>query len=203
MLTRTLAVLTVIAVVSPAMAIDIPLFNAGFEAPDQTNFGVGNALDGWGPNGGYANHPGFAKPNNGTLGTGFGFYTPQGELVLQATGVTIQPGIDYTFASWAQGGGDDIGNVGFVLAYDDGGTPTVFATQDYAVGNAWADLAGVTSAAPAAAYGKELLVGWGPNLSQTTSDIWFDQGRASYIPEPTSIALLGLGGLMMLRRRRH
>lgn len=216
---KTATLLTVVAAsttlfAGSALAAPISLNNAGFEAPDQSPVAVGGDLDDWGPNGGYANHAGFAKPNNGTLGAGFAFYTPVGEAVLQATGVTITAGNIYSFSSWATGGGNGTGNVGFVLAYDNGtgdvsdgvsaGEYTIFATADGVTDGTWQSFAGVSAVGTPDALGKELLVGWGPNLIASPDDIWFDQASASVevIPEPGSLALIGLGGLALLRRRR-
>ncbi|MFI4860818.1 MAG: PEP-CTERM sorting domain-containing protein [Phycisphaerales bacterium JB063] len=199
---------------SAVSAAPIALSNAGFEAPDQSPVAVGGDLDDWGPNGGFADHAGFARPNNGSLGAGFGFYTPSGEAVLQATGITITAGNIYSFSSWATGGSNGTGNVGFVLAYDNGtgdisdgisaGEYTIFATADGITDDTWQSFAGVSAVGTADALGNELLVGWGPNLAADPDDIWFDQASASVdvVPEPGSLALLGLGGLALIRRRR-
>lgn len=207
---------------STAFAAPIPLFNAGFEPPDQTSFGLGAALDGWGPNGGYADHLGFSKPNNGSLGSGFGFYTPVGELVAQATGFTITPGL-YTFEGWATGGGNGVGDIAFAVGYDNGtgditvdndgdsraapielSEVTFFGTADYSTTGSWQALAGVTASAPGAALGKELIVAIVENQAGNPDDIWFDELSASYvIPQPGSAAMILAGTALLAGRRRR
>jgi hypothetical protein len=216
----TLTALTaagLLASASFAVPTAISLDNADFETtdPDDTPYNVGDGLDQWGPSGAQADHASFSKPNNAGLGSFFGYYTPGTEFVVQATGVTIQPLTEYTFSSFAMGGGNDTGDVGYVLAYindtadlSDGldvSDFTVLETQTYTVDGAWAAYAGVAGVAgtlDAASIGKELVVGLGP--SGNTDDIWFDSASATFevIPEPASIALLGAGAAFLGMRRR-
>ena len=193
---------------SNAFADPIPLLNADFESNSGTN--VGDPLDGWMPNGGIADHATFARPNNGTLGAFFGFYSAgTTETVGQLTGEVYQPNLIYTFRGWANGGGDFVGTVPFQLGYaatdDDLSSFVELATTTYDVGEPWADLAGVTYATGAAGpeIGRQLIVRFGDGAAGGASDIWFDNLSASVVPEPASMVLAILGATALLRRRRR
>lgn len=194
-----------IAAAVPAFGDAIPLLNADIETNSSGQFG---RIDGWGPNGGWADHASFARPNNGTLGVNFGFYSAgTTETVGQLTTAIIQPGAVYTFRAWAQGGGNDVGTVPFQIGYaattGDLASFVALATQTYVVGNAWEDLAGVTYTTGAAGpeIGKELIVRLGGGAAGGSDDIWFDNFSASFVPEPGSLVLLAAGAGLLLRRR--
>lgn len=202
---RTFLSCACLAAAAPALADDIPLLNAGIETNSSGQFG---RIDGWGPNGGWADHAGFARPNNGTLGTNFGFYSAgTTETVGQLTTAIILPDTVYNFRAWAQGGGNDVGTVPFQIGYaataGDLASFVALATQTYVVGNAWEDLAGVTYTTGAAGpeIGKELIVRLGDGAAGGSDDIWFDNFAASFVPEPASMVLLAAGAGLLLRRR--
>lgn len=187
------------------LAGPITLINPDMESGPPTVFG---SIPNWGPNGGIADHANFAKPNNGSLGLYFGYYSAGStETVGQLTTEILQPNMTYNFRGWAQGGGDDVGTVPFQIGYADTmGDLTSFiplATQSYVVGQDWGDLAGVTYVTGAAGpeIGKELIVRLGGAAVGGDSDIWFDSLSASVIPEPASLALMLLGATALLRRR--
>lgn len=188
-----------------AFAGAITLNNADIESGPPTLFGP---IADWGPNGGVADHASFARPNNGTLGSYFGYYSAgTTETVGQLTSELIQPGFTYTFSAWAQGGGDDVGTVPLQIGYAaTTGDLTSFvelATQTFDVLSDWESLAGVTYVASGAGpeLGKELIVRLGDASANGVGDIWFDNFSASVVPEPASLVLALFGAAAILRRR--
>jgi hypothetical protein len=198
---------------SSAVAAPIALSNAGLETNSGGQF---TSLDDWSPSGAWALHSGFANAGyTASMGNNFGYYSAGTEYVLQETGVTIAAGTNYSVNLGAvTGGGNDTGTVAYVLAYVNAGADlsdgidigefTVFASATQVVGDPWVAGTGVTSTATGAAIGQELLVGLGSGAEGGDNDIWFDNftADASPVPEPGSLALIGLGGLALLRRRR-
>lgn len=192
---------------SVGMGEIIALDNADIETNASGIFGD---IDNWGPNGGWADHAGFAKPNNGTLGLTFGFYSVNNdETVGQLTAEIIQANKVYTFWGWAQGGGNDVGEVPYQIGYaDTTGDLASFvelATSSYSVGNAWAELPGVAYSSGTAGpeIGKELIVRLGPgNVADPAEDVWFDNFQAEVVPEPATLGLVLMGAVALLRRRR-
>lgn len=205
---RSAAFAAACAAVSAIAQTGIPLANGDIETNVSAQFG---AIANWGPNGGWALHSGFARPNNGTLGNNFGFYSAGlTETVGQLTSHLILPNAQYRFWSWGQGGGDDTGTIPFQIGYaattGSLASFTELATQTYAVGNPWQELAGViyTTNDVGAELGKELIVRYGNGAAGGVSDVWFDSVQATYqvVPEPASFATLALGLLPFFRRRR-
>ena len=196
---RIVASLLAIAFVATATA-QIPLLNADIE---NNSGGLFGPIDDWGPNGGVADHVGFAKPGNETLGDYFGYMSVNGgETVGQLTDVLIQPDTLYTFASFAQGGGDNTGRVYYEIGYaDDLAEFVTLATSFYDVGETWAQQPGVeyTTGATGDELGRQLWVRLGAGDGSDYGDLWFDSFVAT--PEPASLGLLGLGLFVALRRR--
>lgn len=166
------------------------------------------AIQHWGPNGGWALHSGFAKPNNGTLGASFGFMSAgTTERVGQQSSLTFLPAVQYTFSSWAFPGGDPglVGEIVYQIGYDDGGGNFVpLATQAYDITgqDQWLPLVGV-SYTPAAGpeLGKQVWVrlGDGADGAPGNDDVWFD--NLTLTPEPGSLILFVLAGIGLIRRR--
>ena len=207
MLRAGVAICALALVASAAVGDMIALANGDIETVTSGLFG---AIDNWGPNGGWADHAGFAKPNNGTLGLNFGFYSVNNdETVGQLTTEIIQADKVYTFWSWAQGGGNDTGEVFYQIGYaDTTGDLASFvelATSSYTLGNPWQELAGVSYATGAAGaeIGKELIVRLGPgNVEDPADDVWFDNLQASVVPEPATVGLVLMGAAALIRRHR-
>lgn len=186
----------------------ISLTNGDIENNTTGQFG---AIAGWGPNGGWAAHSGFARPGNETLGANFGFYSAGlTETVGQVTSHIILPQTTYRFWSFAQGGGDDTGTIPYQIGYaattGNLSSFTPLATATVVLGNPWVETAGVTytTGTSGAEIGKELVVRLGSGADGGSSDVWFDNVQASYdpVPEPATMATLGLGALVLLRKRR-
>ena len=177
------------------------LLNADIENNASDLFGP---IDHWGPSGGWADHASFSKPGNDTLGLAFGFYSVNNdESVGQVTDVNFVNGSTYTFGSYGQGGGNDVGTMIYEIGYDDGGGNFIMLAQAmYDVGNAWQLLDGVsyTPADGDGAAGNAIWVRLGPGDGPDPEDVWFDSFYL--VPAPGASALLSLGMVVGLRRRR-
>lgn len=207
---KKLAIMAAAAFAAFGYADPLALVNGDIETNSTAEFGH---IDGWGPNGGWAQHAGFPAPNNGSLGLRFGFYSAGltetvGQIV---SGTTLQAMTTYHFWSWAYKGGDDFGTLPYQIGYaavdNDLTSFVALATAAYNIDGAtqWNELAGVTytTGATGAELGKQLIVRFGRGADGGNSDIWFDnlQGTATAVPEPATMAVLGLGAAALLRRR--
>ncbi|MFG0286206.1 MAG: hypothetical protein ACF8R7_17460 [Phycisphaerales bacterium JB039] len=181
------------------------LVNPGIEDVTSPLFG---AIDGWGPNGGWADHAGFARPGAAGLGNNFGFYSAGAtETVGQVSSLTFQEGFEYTFASFAYPGGSDVGTIPYQIGYeDDLGAFVELATMAYDISGAgmWQELPGVsyTAASGGAEIGRPVWVRLGDASAGGNDDIWFDSFTLTAIPSPGAAVVLAIGPLAAVRRRR-
>jgi len=212
MMKTTIAALALIGTAGVASA---QLTNADFES------GVLFAsLDGWEPNGAQADHANFSRPNNGTLGAFFGYYsagfsaTGGTEFVGQLSSLTFQANGDYNFAAWLNDGGS-IGataalQIGYLTDDSDDSTFVLLAEATYSWDDFsdpdWVDFAGVnySTGAAGAELGQGVYVRFAGVQGQDFNDVWFDNASltASVIPAPGTVGLAAAGGLLALRRRR-
>lgn len=197
------------ALSTTASATSITLVNWDIENNSTPEFG---AIAGWGPNGGWADHAGFARPGNSGLGLNFGFYSAGlTETVGQLTTHVIAANTTYHFWSFAQGGGDNTGTLPYQIGYaaTDGQLSSFVAlmTSTVTVGNDWVETAGVTytTGSTGAEIGKQLIVRLGKGSDGGATDIWFDnlQATATPVPEPMTLIAVGLGAAFVARRRRR
>ncbi|MFK7790381.1 MAG: PEP-CTERM sorting domain-containing protein [Phycisphaeraceae bacterium] len=213
---------------SSAAAAPITVDNFSFETPDVTNDQQQGLPSGWtatGTNninaamrvrdtGPLASLPvpegnqwGQLQYTNGTIGTG-------NNIVLsQDTGEVIQEGFTYTLTVAIgeqnnQFTGENIARI--FLSGSAGGLASPFAIEDdidpgaTSTTSVWADFT-TSFTATAAQAGQTLVIGLGSgtNFNSGTSNVGIDNVRLdAVVPEPGSLALLGLGGLLIARRRR-
>ncbi len=193
--------LAVCVLIVASGAASAQLQNADIESNTSGLFG---SIDFWGPSGGWADHAGFARPNNGSLGAAFGFYSVNnGESVGQVLDAVFAPNKGYDFWSWAQGGGDDDGLIPYEIGYqDNAGGFVSLASAEYSAGQTWAEMPGVSYSTGAAGdeIGRPIWVRLGEtNSAGATNDVWFD--NFNFVPAPGAISVLALGGLVAARRR--
>jgi len=155
---------------------EVPLANKRMETNGTAQYG---RIASWGPNGAWAYHRIYPRPNNQNLGQSFAYYSAgTTETVGQIVpGLVFQPGKTYTFKGWVHGGGDNTGVVPFQIGYAAvAGNLSSFqplATVPVTVGNTWFESSGVswTSFTIGAELGKQIIVRLGAGGS---TDIWFD-----------------------------
>ncbi len=115
--------------------------------------------------------------------------------VVQTTSHIISVGEEFTMTFWHQGGfrpGDA------AIYYLDGDTRIDLATQAVSGASAWTEVQ-FTAIATAASVGKPV----GVLLRGTAANqVWYDDVSLTVVPEPASLALMGLGGLVLLSRSR-
>ncbi len=196
-----------VLVLGLALSANAQLYNADMEYQTTDQFGT---LEGWHVTGGaWAYHANFSKPNNETLGEKFGYYSAgTAEIMGQFSTLLFEPDSSYTFASWAIGGGDNLGVIPYEIGYLSGGTDIAtnfvpLATNLINVDGQeqWEPQVGVTYATGSTGpeMGLEIVVRFGGGAQGGVSDIWVD--NATLTPEPASLALLAMGALAVLRRR--
>jgi hypothetical protein len=137
--------------------------------------------------------PGFAMTVRNELTAGsssliFNFGTITGGMPLE--GVTSA---GFTFLSRAS---RDFGSVAATATFSDGSTVTASATIPTSQGNGDTFYGFL---APSGASISSVSLDTGTNIEYSIDDLGF---VTTIIPEPTSLALIGLGALVMLRRSR-
>ncbi len=156
------------------------LQNGDMETHTTSQFG---GISFWGPNGGWSFHSQFPRPNNGSLGSTFGFYSAgTAETFGQVTGVLIAPNRTYIFKSWAYPGVNDRGRLPYQIGYAavpdslSSFVPLATAVVDVNGRTSWFEAPGVSWRSPSsgAAIGKQLIVRFGSGANGGDDDIWFD-----------------------------
>ena len=122
-------------------------------------------------------------------------YWPSSLAVVQTTSHIISAGEEFTMTFWHRGGfnpGDA------AIYYLDGGARVELATQAVSGASDWTEVQ-FTALATAASVGKPV----GVLLRGTAANqVWYDDVSLTVVPEPASLVLMGLGGLVMLSRGR-
>jgi hypothetical protein len=206
------AILGIVAALSIAGAANAALVNADNEFQPGTKFATAEAWRVTG--GGWADHAGFAAANNETLGELFIFYSAgTTEIMGQISSLTFEAGNPYKFTSWAATGGDGLGAIPYQIGYmgpPQGDLPDIstdfveLATNVVNIDgqDGWALQEGVTYTPTAGGpeIGENIVVRFGNGDDGGATDIWIDNQMLFIVPEPASLGLLGLGGLLLRRR---
>jgi hypothetical protein len=203
--TLLITVFCTLAAATIVTAAPIPLANWGFETNSTAMYG---SADGWGPNGGWANHSGHSKPGYvAALELNFCFMSAQTtETVEQSVpqGNAFEASKIYTFWSYAMGGGDDVGEIAYQIGYTNETGFVALATDTAVLDGTWAETAGVTynTGATGPELGQTIAVRFGDGVGVPgSSDVWFDNAQLDVVPEPTAIGLLTLAAGLFIRRR--
>ena len=187
-------------------AAQIPLANPGFETNSSALYAN---PDGWGPNGGWADHASFPKTSYvAELGLNFCFMSAQGtETVEQVVpqGNVFEASKIYTFSSYAIGGGNDTGEVVYQIGYTNTTGFVPLATAAFTLDGTWTETAGVqySTGASGPELGQTIAVRFGDGVAGPPgdSDIWLDNAQLDVVPEPAALVAVTLIGLAFIRKR--
>lgn len=206
------AFLGLAAVLSIAVAANAALVNADMENQPGGEFSTAEAWRETG--GGWTTHAAFAAPNNGTLGEKFIFYSANVDQIMgQVSSLVFEANTPYLFTSWAIGGNNDTGAIPYQIGYlgpPVGDLPSI-ATDFVALATNVIDVTGqgqwdlqegvsYMTGDAGAELGKNIVVRFGGVNQGGDSDIWVDNASLIVVPEPASLVLLALGGLLLRRR---
>lgn len=214
-----LSLTAVVAAISvPSQAAPIAIVNADFEDGGPVGAGFPQATS-WGGEARLTSHASFR--NESALfggGDNFVFNTGDDPVAEQTLVATYTADTVYTISANINYGGSDVGVDALLeLGYDNGGgfVSLGLTTVDMnalntanggnpADGTAWAlaTAGGVEVLAGNAAIGEQIIVRIA--ASPGAQGLWFDNVSldGSLVPEPSSLAILGLGGLLIARGRR-
>ncbi len=200
-------VLTIVAVLfvlsAPAGAAELPVLDPSFEIPELSEGGYIDIAD--------ASYTGPWKTVGGNSWIDYGYWRAEGypedlyahsgnnkayayqDYIYQILDTTFVEGETYVLSVWA----------GQPWLDTDRGWELYFTTEDYseelaaASGPAWLDWAEIslTYTATADVAGKKIGI-----KLYGDYDVAFDDVKL--VPEPATLGLLGLGGLVLLRRKR-
>lgn len=130
---------------------------------------------------------------------------PGGSGLYQTLSETYVEGVEYTFTLWVGGSYESPGGTQ-TIGFTTGATNlsgSLLASNSVAfpaAGNNWVQNS-VSYTATALDAGQNIRIILGTTDANGTQS--FDLAEVDAVPEPSSLALLGLGGLAMMRRRRN
>ena len=209
----TLAALTTIAVMTAGTAsaiTDNAFGNGGFELTP----GTGTPAEGW-----LGAAEGYTISNDANSGSNAALLFvdfPSAAVVLQNSveqggQAPLVAGQTASFSFFSKGQVSQTGNVLYALRFLDGTGNILFDSGNQFFQNeinpdSYTEIVGpqdVLIPDGAVAAFVEFSQASGPLLDGPAGSVLIDDITLSTVPEPSSLALLGLGGLAMLRRRRR
>lgn len=178
--------------------------NGGFEAT------TGPTADGWVPAAqGYTISNDARTGNNAAL---LSIDFPAAAVLLQnSVSDGGQPdliaGETASFSFWAKGNVSDTGNILYSLRFLDPGGAIILNTgntffQGDINPNSYSQIVAPDVVIPVGATAAFVEISQASGPATVPGNVLIDDVVLSTVPEPTSLALLGLGGLMAIRRRR-